>query len=129
MDWIGAGLIGVGLAGVVVSYQSFLHSRNVKAKDQDREFHEERAKVVDRRFDQIDDKHVEFNRKFADVERDITGLTVQLVANRNDANERFLTKDDNNTQIARLEATMGRLADNFERLHALLFDLVRGRTQ
>lgn len=112
MDWTAIGTVSgtlVAATGVIVGWQTLLHSRNARDKDLDRAQHKDRAEVVDKRFDAI--------------ERDIDGLTRQLAADKKD----FLLRSEHAETLAGLRSDMQQLSRTMQTLDGRLFNLVAGK--
>lgn len=125
MDWIGVLSVGAVFSGTVVAYQSLLHNRNVKAKDEDRLAHEKAAAEIRARFDTLDAKHEQMRVR---VEGDINGLTVQLGATVAEVERRFLPRHEHAETIAGIRADLKDLVNQLSQLNTHLFDLAsRGR--
>ena len=122
MDWIGAASVGGIWAGSVGGLLLYLHTRNVKAKDEDRAEHQDRARAVNERFDRLD-------RQFSKVDTDMDGLTRQLGAVVTDVERRFLPRVEHAETITRLDDNIRQLNATIAQLNAHLFDLARNGRQ
>lgn len=119
MDWVGIVTAGVLFSGTIVGYQTLLHQKRTEADHLDRIRHDERARAIDSRFDQVD-QHIE---KF---DGDMDGLTRQIATIVSDFERRFLPRSEHAEAIQRLDRNVVQLTEAIGGLSKQLFDLARG---
>ena len=122
MDWIGAASVGGIWAGSVGALLLYLHTRNTKAKEEDRASHAERAAAVDKKFGEIKDTIKNF-------ERDVAGLRQQMAIEKDEARDRFLSRNEHAETISALRSEMRDLTRALATYNERLFNMVSNSRQ